>query len=86
MIEGVIGKETPLVTVTVWASGKQEGSRNATERDSLLLAFGENSFLPLRSGRNGVMVSASDCHPKDRSSIPGQNTLVSTAVSQGESI
>ena len=38
------------------------------------------------SGRNGVMVSASDCHPKDRSSIPGQDTLVSTAVSQGESI
>ena len=37
-------------------------------------------------GRNGVMVSASDCHPKDRSSIPGQDTLVSTAVSQGESI
>ena len=24
--------------------------------------------------RNGVMVSASDCHPKDRSSIPGQDT------------
>ena len=38
------------------------------------------------SGRNGVMVSASDCHPKDRSSIPGQDTVVSTAVSQGESI
>ena len=28
---------------------------------------------------NGVMVSASDCHPEDRSSIPGQATVVSTA-------
>ena len=28
---------------------------------------------------NGVMVSASDCHPEDRSSIPGQDNVVSTA-------
>ena len=50
------------------------------------IEFIEFIYRTLSFWRNGVMVSASDCHPKDRSSIPGQDTLVSTAVSQGESI